>query len=80
MKNKKCCRCNGIIIVSKDKWVTIQDWEKGEKIAEKDMHIDCWKNMYKEKMQKQIQMVTEKLKSVIPNIQGLLPNIENNGK
>jgi len=77
MKNKKCCRCNKAIIVSKDQWVTIQDWKEGEKIAEKDMHIDCWKNMYKEKMKHQINMITEKLKSVMPNLQGLLPNMEN---
>ena len=75
-----CCRCKELIDQSKDKWVVIQDWEKGEKIAQKEMHIICWKNMYKEKMQNQIKMITEKLKLVIPNIQGLLPNIENDGK
>ena len=75
-----CCRCNELIDPSKDKWVVIQDWEKGEKIAQKEMHIACWNNMYKEKMQNQIKMITEKLKAVMPNIQGLLPNIENEGK
>lgn len=78
MKDKICCRCNQVIAVYEDKWVTIQDWEKAEQIAEKDMHIDCWKNMYKEKMQEQINKITSKLKSVMPNIQGLLPNMEKN--
>ena len=80
MRDKICCRCNQLIVVNNDKWVTIQDWEKAEQIAEKSMHIDCWRNMYKEKMQEQIDKITSQLKSVMPNLQGLLPNMENNGK
>ena len=75
MKDKICCRCNQFIVIKEDQWVTIQDWTRGEKIAEKEMHLQCWKDMYKEKVKEQINKVTEKLKSVMPNIQGLLPNM-----
>lgn len=75
-----CCRCNKPIDTSYDKWVVIQDWDRGEKTAEKEMHLDCWKKMYQEKVKEQINRVTEKLKSVMPNITGLLPNMKNNGK
>ena len=69
---KICCRCKLEIDEKKDRWVNIRDFNKGKNVGDKDMHLNCWKIMFKEKMQKSFN---EKAKQISPIIQNLLAGI-----
>jgi len=69
---KICCRCNLEINEKKDRWVNIRDFDKGKNKGEKDMHLECWKVMYKNKIQKAFN---EKAKEISPVIQNLIGGI-----
>jgi len=74
MKKLICCRCKKEINQKKDRWVTIQDFDKGKKTGDKSMHLICWKVMFKEKMQK---LINEKARQLSPMIGKLIGGLQN---
>ena len=64
-----CGRCKAEINQSKDRWVKVQDFNKGKNEGEIDVHLACWKNIQKEKIQKAFN---EKAKQISPILSGLM--------
>lgn len=63
MKEKLiCARCKKEID-RKGKWVHIEDYNNDKKEGEIDIHLSCWKDQYKEKINKAFE---EKAKSISP--------------
>lgn len=61
----KCARCKGQI-GSKEKYVRITDFDNGDKIKEIYLHILCWKDLFKNKIQEALK---EKVNQVMKIIQ-----------
>jgi len=73
-ENKKliCCRCRNEINRKKDRWVNVRDFNRGENVGEKDMHLTCWKDMARQDIQKAFN---EKAKQISPMLQNLMGNL-----
>jgi len=73
-----CCKCKNEIDRKKDRWVNVRDFDKGEKSGEVDMHLTCWKDMIRKKMQEALNeranQLTPMLKNLIGNLGGLTQN------
>ena len=64
-----CCRCKIEINRKKDRWVNVRDFNCGNLEGEKDMHLQCWKDMARISIQKAFN---EKAKQISPMLQGLV--------
>ena len=64
-----CGRCKLEIDVKKDKWVNVRDFDKGTQGGEVDVHLECWKNIQKDKINKAFN---EKAKQISPVLQGII--------
>jgi len=72
MKDKLiCCKCNNEIDRKRDRWVNVRDFDKGENVGEKDMHLQCWKDMARRSMQKAFN---EKANQIFPMIKNMMGN------
>lgn len=69
----KCARCKKKIDNKNDKWVNVRDFNKGEVEGELNLHLFCWKNMQKEKVEK---VLREKLNQVSNLFGGMLKNFK----
>ena len=67
----KCARCKKEIEKKKDKWVNIRDFNKEKLEGELDLHLTCWDNMQKEKIEK---VLREKLNQVGNLFGGVIKN------
>lgn len=63
---KICCKCNKEINEKEDRWVNLRDFDKGEVVGDKDMHLQCWKEFFNKKIKNVLQ---EKVKQVVGMIQ-----------
>jgi len=61
----KCAKCQEII-EKQERYVRITDFNKGEQEKEIFLHLNCWKNMYRDKINKELK---EKVKKVMGMIQ-----------
>ena len=71
MKQKKlmCGRCKLEIDVKKDRWVNVRDFNKGKQEGEVSVHLECWKNIQRDKIQKAFN---EKARQISPMLKGLM--------
>ncbi|MHA2019055.1 MAG: hypothetical protein ACTSXY_12375 [Promethearchaeota archaeon] len=78
MKEKKlvCCKCKKEIDKKKDRWVNVRDFNKGKQEGEVNIHLNCWKNIQRDKIQKAFN---KKAKQISPMLQNLMGNILNKG-
>ena len=62
----KCAKCKLEIIEREERYVRITDFDKKKKTGEIFLHLNCWKNLYKDKINKELR---EKVNQVIKVIQ-----------
>ena len=67
-----CCKCKNEIDRKKDRWVNVRDFNKGSKEGEIDMHLTCWKESIRKKMQ---EALNEKAKELTPMLKTLMGNL-----
>lgn len=64
-----CCKCNIEINRKKDRRVNVRDFNCDELSGEKDMHLQCWKDMARQSIQKAFN---EKARQISPMLKGLM--------
>ena len=76
MKQKICPICKRIIDDKKDRWVHVEDYNKGKKEGEQDCHLDCWRNWDKFRVHNAMNEAMINVKKMMPSmIQAVKENI-----
>jgi len=65
-----CCKCNKEIDKNKDRWVNVRDFDKGKNVGEKDMHLQCWKEMARKSIQKAFNEKAKQISPILKKIMG----------
>jgi len=72
-----CARCKLIIDMNEDKWVNTRDFDKGKVKGEVNVHLDCWRNQYKEKFQEEFDKKVKQISPVMQQLMGgLMQNVQ----
>ena len=68
MKIKTCPLCKQKINEKKDRWVHVEDFNKGNKEGEQDCHLDCWRNWDKLRVHSAMNTAIHSLNGMMPNL------------